>query len=212
MSGFSKNLVFAAMLLASSHAASAFELGAYGGLNFEGSALSPATNPLSAKSSLALGATVGMDMVPMLISIETGLYMVERKMGGALPLGVSLTAGVDPTTYSLSYNALEIPLIARFKPIPFLSPGIGVFYSWDTSKQTTEYTNPAGNQVKSENPVSRTDYGLIGSVQARMPLVPLLSLTVDARYLIGLKDNGYDNANTLKLREFQLLGGLTFSL
>ncbi|MCM2280063.1 MAG: PorT family protein [Oligoflexia bacterium] len=200
------------MFLALSSAAHAFELGAFGGFNFEKSDVSPSSNPLSTKSGFTIGATVGADLVPMMLSWEIGLYNVKRKTGGAVPAGKSISGSIDSSSVRESYNALEIPLVLRLKPIPFLSPGLGFFYSASGSDLTTEYNTSGGTEVSEKSPIDRDDYGLVASIQARFPLIPTLSFTIDGRYLLGLKENPYHGSNVVKLRELQVLGGVTFSL
>jgi hypothetical protein len=56
----------------------------------------------------------------------------------------------------------------------------------------------------------KSDYGVYGSVSLEFSLIPTLSLFVDSRYLVGLKNLSSSSGSTQKFNHLQILSGVSF--
>lgn len=198
------SLVLPLALLGSQLAQAELSLSAVGILNFSNSAVSPAP-PSTSKS---MGTTVGFGVLGAMpifpgFSAEIGALYVPRKVGTNI-------AGVNVST--LTSNSLEVPLLVRCTLLPIVSFGLGVYYAHTLGDGTTSRPNVADTPFKYElSNVSTSDFGLEASVAASYPILPMLSIVGDVRYLLGLT-NQTSGTTTTQYRDLQFLAGVSVGL
>jgi hypothetical protein len=190
--------------------AHALEAGVLGGVNHWGpSAELPtagATLTTSSAMDTALGAYVKSGLNP-LFDLELDLiYMKKRTVetfgGTASSLGV---ATVETSSYL-------IPVLARtsFVPGGLFNVGAGAYYEIGTNRGVIKN----GTYQSYESALMKhSDLGLIGSVQAQIPILPLVRGILDARYLFGLTQQSTDTSvMSFKNRSFQAFLGLSVGI
>jgi len=122
-------------------------------------------------------------------SFETGIFLKTSKS--------EKSAGGVVTASSGSWT--DIPFIVHYHFDPYMSLGIGGFWSFLRS----------GNAVPaSESP----DSGLILDLRARIHIAEPLSLIADARYLHGLGNLSAVPGNTWNSRSIEVLLGLLYPI
>ena len=159
---------------------------------------------ISSKVTPILGGLVGLSMMPGL-ELEIGALYAPRKFGQTL--------GTTETVYQ--YNYLEFPVMARATVLPFIYPGLGFYYALaqgDISQTTTGFSGPSIPLTFDQANTTKDDFGIVGSLQVRLPVLPTLSILADARYLVGLKNVSKMANTTQKWKEFQLLFGVNFGI
>ena len=186
----------------------AFELGVLGGLHYSTLTVDPAVtgDSYSSPSAPAFGVFIETSMVP-LIGFELGAFYVPRKYS------VHSLTGNSDVTYGLTQ--FQIPALVRLHLIPFLSFGVGGYYAHSLGDIQADST--VGGVTTSRSITydsvnySQNEFGLLGSVRFEVPILPLLNIMADARYLRDLKNiNTASNSITLKLHGVQVLVGASF--
>jgi len=185
--------------------AHALEVGLLGGLNFWGYGFTPpAGGTLTGKTSgqLGLGGFVKAGLNPIL-DLELDLIYMKKKntISGASQTNVFETA---------SYM---IPVMVRTSFIPggFVNVGAGAYYEIGTSSGVIV---DGASGAYSDAGVKSHDLGLIGSVQLRLPILPLVHFLVDGRYLYGLNEQSNDVASSgnFKNRSYQAFAGISVGI
>lgn len=166
----------------------------------------PETKPawdFNGKPAFGGGALLELGFIPGL-GLETGALWLPRKYE-------VLNAGY---TYTTEQNMVQVPLMLRARLANVFSLGIGGYYATYTGNieyqrdrlGSVPVVDTYGNQA-----LSSDDYGVIASVAFYSSLTPLARFMLDARYVIGVKDN--DNLfYEKKFRDIQILMGLQFGL
>lgn len=155
-----------ALSLTASPRALAFDVTAVAGLNTAtGLPAGASTSP-----AFSYGALVGFGLIPAVLGVETGLLIV--------PVKTTFDASATPGGGSFTTNYTNVPLLARFKSFPYLTPGIGVSYSLaSVGNETYDWFNTTL------------------SLKYGSSIAPLVEWVVDARYLMKMGDYGF---NTLQ--------------
>ncbi len=168
-------------------------------------ALTP-TQSLSGKVTPGFGGLLSVGMIPLLMDIQVGVLYAPKKF----TITDSAATGVET---SLSYKALEIPVLARFTFLPIVSFGAGAYYAKAIGSVDTEFKTPASTTNLTVNydqlKTNTSDLGLVVSVDAKIGLMPGFSLLVDVRQLWGLT-NLDTGATTTRNRSLEILAGLNF--
>lgn len=175
-------------------------IGALGGLNRAQLALSPMPSgvTLSSGNNFAGGLALGIPLVPMFGIEMDGIYARET-----VTMKQSLSAGTATVAadMSLTMSHIQIPVMVRFSPIDLFSIGAGVFgamgmgdvtQSADVSVTIDGTTSAATHTEKTETyaaaKLSTVNFGAVGSATLMFPVAPMISVGVDARYLLGLNN------------------------
>lgn len=191
------------------------------------SGVNVANGGLSSGSEIGGGVLVSGTFSPM-FSIETGLLYMPRGFTQTA-ISTGLLNGTATANYTYSY--WQIPVVGRFHFSDVFSAGFGGYFAhaigniqYTQTSNISGVTLPAGTQYVGyeSSGVSRTDYGLLLAVGAKIPVSDnSVSIYADARYAIGLKNinngavttaNPANPPDNNKWHDFQLLAGLCFSL
>lgn len=170
-----------------------------------GMALSSNTNsePIGLKSATQLGFGAGLmfnfNLSPFL-SLESGLHYAPRKL--------SFDAGVVERTET--YQTLEFPLLARLWLGRIVSFGVGGYTSLGIGDIHTRILAQnaeifSGDSSYDTNQLKSVDYGLMGSLQFRVPVSDDVSLLFDSRFNFGLRDLRFSPSDDDKSRMWRSL-------
>lgn len=147
---------------------------------------------------------------------------------GLLPFfGMEIGALSLPRTYEYNHavpvlgttevkmKMLEVPVVFKAYLGNLISLGIGGYWAKYKGHITYEQTTSTGVKSTSTQTLNQanhtnTDYGLVTSLGLYLPLAPLVSVIIDGRYTIGVKDNN-TGSGTTNYNDMQLLGGLRLS-
>jgi hypothetical protein len=191
----------------------ALDLDVLAGMNVDNPSITvPGTPDLAASNGYTgtIGAFMGLDLIPGFM-LETGLQYLPRKYT------LNSTAADDNYTVNVKYYM--VPAIVRFTLLPIINVGVGPYYARGSSVITSTGTiNGQPNSVLTSNfsqgTTTVSDWGVVASVQAKLPILPFFHLTADARYLLGMENvdaSGIAGQST-KYRDWQLLFGAGLSL
>jgi hypothetical protein len=180
--------------------AAAFDLSIIGAASSSSYRITPAPDVLAGGTGFGLGVLMGFDLFPF-FALETGV----------LYLGHNLAATAGGVTANISYNHIQFPALLRFAPITFFELELGGYYAIPASASSTgdilsELVSSASSSYTSSN-----DFGLLLGAGLRMPLLPLMSLRVDALYEYGLK-NLSTGTSTQYSRSLDIWAGVMISL
>ena len=122
-----------------------------------------------------------------------------------------------PTDDTISYQALQIPVLLRINLLPggLVSVGAGGYY--EVGMGSISDTNDTNGSVSSETYssalIKTSDFGLLGSLRVQIPVFIRTHVLVDARYLYGLTEQSTaPSTATIKNRYVQVFAGLGFSI
>ena len=120
------------------------------------------------------------------------------------------TANFFNTTIASTVHSgyLQIPVLLRYHPIPFVNLGVGGYYSrvlsgWNVS--ASGFGDVGANYDKN-------DFGLVAAVGTIVPLGDNFALTGDVRYARSLTDSARQTNDALKFSDFQALVGVRFGI
>jgi hypothetical protein len=113
-------------------------------------------------------------------------------------------------TTSVAKSVLELPLFIRGWIFSRLGIGVGPYGAFGIGSYTV-----AG--VSEDYPTyqkNRSEFGIAGSIQGRLPVAEEANLLLDVRYLYGLTDLNNDGnpGDSIKDRQLEILAGISFSL
>jgi hypothetical protein len=216
-----KALTFIAMIsvnaLFAAPQTQAFELAVVGALNFPSVSVDQATTPqiLSGTAGVGAGVLMGVGLVPELLDLEIGALYMPRKINFSGAAGAG--AAAVSTSGGSSFKYLEVPVMVRFVALPLVSVGAGAYYAQALGDVSLNLNNANGTtsdatDTYSGQGIKKSDFGLVGSVGLKFPILPTLDLLVDARYLLGLVNTDDTGLQTRKNRSFETLVGVAFSL
>lgn len=114
------------------------------------------------------------------------------------------------SNYTVSSNAIQIPVLLRFTLLPMISFGAGGY--WETGSGDITLTNDTDGSKStltySGLGVKQSDMGLVGSIRLNFLMGPGMGFLVDGRYNYGLT-NTSNNGTTITNRAFQVLAGIS---
>lgn len=159
-------------------------------------------NGLSSNAAAGAGFYLANQIEPS-FSIELGVLYLSR----AFTQNISITGGQTTTeSNTYTFNYIQIPLLARFYFQEMFSFGFGgyVAEAFGNIGSTSVIGNSglAGSNLSSSIPyqtagISKTDYGLIFSLGAKIPLPGAsFSIVGDARYNLGLANISNSGTNS----------------
>ncbi len=199
-------------------------IGAKVGLNIANASFSPdlpAGITKSTRMGFMFGGVVEIGFAGPL-SIQAEPMYVQKGNVVEGPLFVDQTTGFPVTGKNTSKLALfEVPILlkAKFpagpvKPYVFAGPSIGFILS------ATETDEPQGfpsTDTDIKSTLNSTDFGLVFGAGAEFKVAPLVALTLDARYSLGLTDlskgvPGEVTHTSVKTTGIQILAGVLFHL
>lgn len=198
-------------------------IGAKAGINIANASYNPdlpAGFTKSSRTGFMFGGVVEIGLAgPLYIQAEP-LYVQKGSV-------VEGTIGVDPFTLqpvtgksTTKVGVFEIPILlkAKFpagplKPYVFAGPSIGFLLA----ATETEEAQGQSTDVDIKDQLSSTDIGLLFGAGAEFKVAPLVALTLDARYSLGLTDlsktvPGEVAHRSIKTTGIQILVGVLFHL
>jgi len=187
---------FLAVSTLTSSTAEAFDFSVLGAASSSSYSITPAPAVFSGGAGFGLGVRLGFDLFPF-FSWEVG----------ALYIGYSLSA----MTATLNYNYIQIPVLLRFTPIPFVALEAGGYYGIPSSTTSTGAVPPELMNAALPTYSSSNDYGLLIGAGVRLPLLPLMSIRADALYEYGLA-NVSTGTSTQNARNLDIWAGVMISL
>ena len=156
----------------------------------------------SPRPGLAFGGLIDFDIAGP-VQLETGIVFMLRRP--------EINNPNDPNPEPSSLRAAQFPLLWRVTTLDWLSVGAGMYYNqgFDKINQNSTNSSTPSEPGYGITNTSRVDYGIIGSVQFRLPLTHELRGLIDVRYLNGLSDVDTTGVNSKYFRDFQILVGMT---
>ena len=127
-------------------------------------------------------------------------HKFSRKSGNIFGSDVS-------STFTSGY--LEVPVLVRYRPIPFVNVGLGGYYSrvvtaWKVSAE--------GLGSKTYNDSGKNDFGVVGALGTMIPVSDKLSIVADLRYTRSLTDSARQSNDALKFADVQIMAGIRFGM
>lgn len=141
--------------------------------------------------------------LPVMFSLELDFIYMKRSF--SQDTAEFFGTNVSSTTSS---GNIEFPLILRFRPIPFINPGFGVYYS----RVVTSWTVSADNYTSTTTNYGKNDFGLVFALGTGIPLGSTIDIIADLRYTRSLNDSGGSTNKSLKFGQIQMFVGVKFSL
>jgi len=193
-----------------------FNFGVKGALNFASATLTDGTNPVPAISSRTAFGFAGVVEYELnsLISLQAEPQYIQK---GAK------TSATDPTfgtvTGTGKFNYFEIPVLVKIgfdamliKPYVFAGPAVGFLTS---ASGESEYQGLTAS-IDMKDKTKSTEFSLNFGGGIAYPIAPLLSLTGDIRYSLGLtniaKPQSPTDKSDWKSRDVKVFVGLLLSL
>ena len=194
-------LLLLSLSIVSENAHALVKVRAYGGLN--------QTDPKSAgmeygqKSATIYGAALELPLMPF-IGLELGAFQSKRSY-------IQNTLLAETTT-TLQFR--NFPVLLRANLGGFLSLGFGAYYgvytgtaSEETKSKLTNLSSTQSRNYKDIN-IDGSDYGLASALGLYLPIVPMLKLVIEGRYLMGFKNNDTRAGASTKFNDTQGMLGV----
>ncbi|MBI3294823.1 MAG: PorT family protein [Deltaproteobacteria bacterium] len=157
------------------------------------------------------GAIAGVYSLFPGFTIETGILTAPHKF--SIDGGTNLSFIVTDT---LALNFIEVPILIRFDLLPIISFGVGGYLGFanGTITRSSSVPNTADKtETFEDNNLNKTDFGLMASASVGMPILPMVKLLVDLRYLHGLVNlSKLTDGSNARIRDLQVFAGIKVSL
>jgi hypothetical protein len=191
------------ILLLPSHCYGIHFVGVYAG-SLPGAEVSSNTSYTFPSHSLnyGYGGLVGFAMVRNLFT-QVGFLYLNR--------GFDINTGVASSQQEVTFTTVQVPLILQYYILPSLAVGLGAYFSHGFGNYTTNVTTTPANLCYSAygtGGYSADDYGAVASLTIKIPLLRIVSVILDGRYLYGLPNVSQQSGMTVYLRDFQALAGV----
>lgn len=134
------------------------------------------------------------------------------------PYSFTATIGTPGSgvTVDARWYAIQIPVLARYWLLPFLSIGAGPYAAFavtDNTATVTVLNNPPTETTSELNSAAKRDFGVAGALSLRLPLSgSSVSFVLDGRYLVGLKNLTDQAGAQAKFHHIQGLAGISLGL
>jgi hypothetical protein len=188
-------------------AAPMFSVSGAVGLNFANPSISNSVSTSSPTTNATFGGGALADVnFYGDFQAEIGLFY--------LPYSYSISVTGGSTSTQTTYKFIHLPFLVRWSPIPILSVGAGGYFGFGTGTIDSQVNLGNGTSTSTSSVTyqqqnfNTTDFGLIFSAAGDLPLGPIVSLFVDARYQLGLTDLNNDVNATFKMSAFMILAGV----
>jgi len=203
-----------------SYAILPFNIGAKGGLNIANASLDNITLPSGfeklSKSGFMAGGVVEANLPgPLSIALEILYTQKGTKLEGQIDPG---TGSLVKATQTESVTSLEFPLLAKakfgagkVKPMIMAGPSIGIVLS---AEEKLEADGLGSQTSDTKESTSSIDFGIVAGAGVEIKVAPMVSLTGEARYQLGLSNlvkNPTGN-ESIKSNGIQFLLGLLFAI
>ncbi len=193
---------FAANSLAQDRAG--FSLGLVGAASIQNPSVSSSGNSERVDGKMGYGGGLTTEFVLADgFGLETDLLYLSHKFSRD-------TANLFGTTVSSTFTSgyVHIPVLLRFRPIPFLNLGVGGYYS----RVVTAWNVGAEGFGDQTFDYGKNDFGFAAALGTLIPLGDSFSLVGDLRYARSLTDSARDSNDSLKFSDFQILVGVRFGI
>lgn len=179
-------------------------LGIVGAASMQNPNVNKNGNSVSVDGSTAWGGglTAEMDIAPG-FGLEADLLYLSHKFSQntAEFFGSSVS-----TTYTSGY--LHVPVLVRYRPIPFVNLGAGLYYS----RVVKGWSVSADGHSDTSTDFGKNDWGMALAIGSVIPLNEKIGLSVDLRYARSLTDTSRTSGDAMKFSDFQVLAGVRFGL
>ena len=109
---------------------------------------------------------------------------------------------------TISSGAINIPILLRYRPIPFLNLGLGGYYS----RVVTNWTVSAAGYNDTTTDFGKNDLGVTAAIGGLLPLGNSLSVMGDFRVAQSLKEIKRSTGEAVQFTDFQFVVGLIFGI
>ena len=194
-------------------AAPPLELGIQGGLSLATASSDgfdyPGSPGLSSRTGFALGAYATIGLTDMLY-LQPEVHYVQR---GAMLEGIAVTTPVRPepevANITFMYDYLTFPILLKgqmelgvLSPFLFLGPEV----AFRTSAEThVDYSVSDPQTFSTEDEISNIDYSFNFGAGLAYHITPVVSISMNGRYNLGLKDIQEMMGPSWKSRGWQVL-------
>jgi len=113
---------------------------------------------------------------------------------------------IGGVTSTVSSGYLQLPVLLRYRPIPYLNLGAGGYYSRITKNWSVSTSNASAGLAD----YKKDDFGFVAAVGTNIPVGEALSIIADLRYARSLTDSARNSGDDLKYSDFQFLAGVRF--
>ena len=180
---------------------SGVSLGVLGGFLYNSASMANSSETAidtSGKAEFAGGITAEISL-PVKFGLELDMLYIKHQFSRNEVGGITSTA---------SSGALQFPLLLRAHFIPFLNPGLGVYYG-----RTVTSWSISGDSVNSSTTnYGKNDFGFVIAVGTGIPIGSTINIVADLRYTRSLNNSGSGTENTLRFSQIQFFAGLRFDL
>ena len=180
---------------------SGVSLGLLGGVIYNSVSMADSSDTAidtSGKAEFAGGITVEIPL-PAKLGLELDMLYIKHQFSRNEVGGFTSTA---------SSGALQFPLLLRAHFIPFLNPGLGLYYG-----RTVTSWSISGDSVNSSTTnYGKDDFGFVIAVGTAIPVGSTINIVADLRYTRSLNNLGSGTENSLRFSQIQFFAGLRFDL
>lgn len=219
-----KILIVALIGLLSSKAFAIFDIELVGGGNTAtlnhtlGTVPAGQTENDSASSGSGLEYGVFIELNDGIIGLQSGALFLTRKSTVTANISIPAVPISGTVVQTNTINSIQIPLLIRLTPLPYISIGAGAAYNMPQGSVSEDITDPAkidgGTTSKSQSyddaSIQKGDFAAVGDFQIRVPLGPGAHLTLDGQYQKGLTDMNTSGKATDKMDLVLFMAGLGF--
>jgi hypothetical protein len=183
-------LILAGFLIFFPFRAHSADITALGGINYSAPTdlRSGSDQRWTGDAAPLFGLSLDLPFSELPFSFETGFFLKESR-----------SEKTNPSLTSTSGSWTDIPLLVHYHFDPFMSLGLGGFWSFFRKGDTI---------AQSESP----DSGLLMDLRAHIHLSEVISLILDARYAHGLSNLSAVAGDTYNTRSVQFLMGASYTL
>ena len=203
-----------------SYAVLPFDIGAKGGVNIANASLDNITLPpgieKGSKSGFIAGGVLEANLPgPLSIALEILYTQKGTKLEGQIDPG---TGTPVKATQTESVSTLEFPLLAKakfgagmVKPIILAGPSVGIVL---TAEEKLEAEGLGSQTTDTKDNTSSIDFGIVAGAGVEIKVAPMVSLTGEARYQLGLSNLVKNPAanESIKSNGIQFLVGILVGL
>jgi hypothetical protein len=210
-----KSILYVLALISSS-SAFAFGIDLVGGLNSttpNASYIGTLTATSSVDSGNGNEYGVLIEIGGGLFGFQTGALFIKREET------IALTLSSNTVSIKTSWTALQIPMLVRIHPLPFLAIGVGAAVNMGQGDLSYDQKDPGnlsgGTKTGSESfdafGQMKNDWVGVASAEIDVPLAPMAHLILRADYQQGLTNVDNSGSFNEKLNTITYMGGLGFA-
>lgn len=200
------SFMFASMFFAITPVAHALDVTVLGGANIYTGSISPDPYTTSTpRLGFGFGALTSMDVVPLLLGVETGVMYVTDTYN--YTIDPFITNGVVTT------HSFVVPVLLKLKAVPYVDFGVGPYLAMGVGSIGNTGTLLGvvdSDMTKSyaEDHVKKLDFGLDIDARAGYEVAPLMKIVLDVQYRIGLLNVSETEGLRIKNSAASVMAGL----